>query len=372
MGKIAIFQGGLVFRVNAHTYSNQPNQLIMNTTGTEKTKAFLATLFPPMERMDRKELLQRIQDGAQTNKDYVILIVLSTSLASLGLLQGSTAVVIGAMLVAPLMGPLIGAGMAIVQGNVPLFRLSIKGVIVGITLGFAVSLFIGLINPGFEPSLEIEARGEPDAMDLGIAFLSGFVAAYAMSNKKLAASIAGVAISAALIPPLAVTGVALMLGYPTISLNSGLLLATNIVAIILGSAIAFRILGLHKSIQEGNVPRWRRRAVILLCLCTVFLLVPLSQKLITKKKIGQSRPLTLPVAAKTRDLVKGFLALYPDVELIMMARISGEPNSGVVVLLSAFGEVDRSFHDDLTQIIQQSRGKDVPVKIVLLSAAHIE
>jgi uncharacterized hydrophobic protein (TIGR00271 family) len=224
----------------------------------EQTQSSLESLFPPLDRESRVELLERITEGAKISKDYIMLMFLSTALASLGLLQGSTAVVIGAMLVAPLMGPLIGAGMGITQGNALLFRVSLKSVLAGIASGFVVSLLIGFLNPGFEPSLEIEARGEPDLLDLGIAFLSGFVAAYAFANTKLASSIAGVAIAAALVPPLAVVGVALTIGQPIISLNASLLLATNIVAIILGASVAFRILGLHKSIQEDNKPKWIR------------------------------------------------------------------------------------------------------------------
>lgn len=84
-------------------------------TKIEQTHSFLESLFPPLEREPRIELLERITDGAKISRDYIMLMCLSTSLASLGLLQGSTAVVIGAMLVAPLMGPLIGAGMGITQ-----------------------------------------------------------------------------------------------------------------------------------------------------------------------------------------------------------------------------------------------------------------
>jgi uncharacterized hydrophobic protein (TIGR00271 family) len=325
-----------------------------------------------MEREQRIELLERITDGAQISKDYIMLMILSTSLASLGLLQGSTAVVIGAMLVAPLMGPLIGAGMGITQGNAQLFRVSINGVLAGIATGFAISLLIGLLNPGFEPSMEIEARGEPDVMDLGIAFLSGFVAAYALANTKLASSVAGVAIAAALVPPLAVVGVALMIGRPIISLNAALLLTTNIVAIILGAATAFRLLGLHKSIQADNKPKWTRRTVMLLGLCAILLLIPLYQKLSTKQKTGPSRPLTLPVAADTRDQVSEFMALQPNVELITLGRISVEPDSGVVVILIAYGQVEKSLSNDLRRIIRQSRGEDVPVQVILLKGEKLE
>ena len=78
--------------------------------------------FPKLGREERVDLSERIRDGAEGGVDFLVMMVLASTLASLGLLQGSTAVVIGAMLVAPLMGPLIGAGLALVQGNLKLFR----------------------------------------------------------------------------------------------------------------------------------------------------------------------------------------------------------------------------------------------------------
>ena len=77
-------------------------------------------VFPRLLREERLELVERVEQGADGGVDYCVMIVLSTGLASLGLLQGSVAVIIGAMLVAPLMGPLIGAGLALVQGNAKL------------------------------------------------------------------------------------------------------------------------------------------------------------------------------------------------------------------------------------------------------------
>jgi uncharacterized hydrophobic protein (TIGR00271 family) len=342
------------------------------TTRTEQAKTFLTKLFPPMERQHRIDLLDRITDGAETTKDYIIMMILSTALASLGLLENSTAVVIGAMLVAPLMGPLIGAGMGITQGNASLFRVSLKGVIVGVAIGFLVSLLTGFLNPGFEPSLEIEARGEADVLDFAIAFFSGFVAAYALSNTKLASSIAGVAIAAALVPPLAATGVALTIGMPMLSLNAALLLVTNIVAIILGASAAFRLFGLHKSIEPDNKPKWIKRTLMFLGLCSLILLIPLYEKQKVKQKAGQTRPLALPVASDTREKVNEFLELQPNVELITMSRISVEPDSGVMVLLVAYGSLKKSFKTELIRIIRQSRGKDINVKVILLKGKMLE
>ena len=99
---------------------------------------------PTLEREDRKALLKRVEAGSHGGADFVVMMVLSSGLASLGLLEGSTAVVIGAMLVAPLMGPLIGAGLALAQGNLHLFRRSISVALLGLLVGFAVSVVMGL------------------------------------------------------------------------------------------------------------------------------------------------------------------------------------------------------------------------------------
>ena len=332
-------------------------------TKKEQAESFITSLFPPLDRETRIELLDRITDGAKISKDYIMLMILSTSLASLGLLQGSAAVVIGAMLVAPLMGPLIGAGMGITQGNAILFRESLKGVFAGITIGVLVSLLIGLTNPGFEPSMEIEARGEPDLFDLEIAFLSGFVAAYAFANTKLASSIAGVAIAAALVPPLAVVGVALTIGEPVISLNASLLLATNIVAIILGAFFAFRLLGLHRAITADHKPKWIQVALMLLALSTVLLIVPLHDRYSTKQKVGTAKPLILPVSADTREQVQQYLATKTNVELVTMGRSSIEPDSGVIMLLATYGPIDKELGSNLRRIIRETRKKDITVQI---------
>ena len=138
------------------------------------------------------------------------------------------------------------------------------------------------------------------------------------------------------------------------------------------SAVAFRMLGLHKSIQVGYKPKWRRKSIIFLSLCTLLLLVPLSQNLSIKKKTGQSRPLTLPVAADTRNQVHDFLALHPNVELILIGRSSVEPSSGVMVILSAYEQLEKSFSNDLRRVIRQSRGEEGPVKVIVLKGEKQE
>ena len=92
-------------------------------------------LFPTLERGERKQLVERIAVGAEGGVDFIMMMLLASALASLGLLEGSTAVVIGAMLVAPLMGPLVAAGFALTQGNLRLFRDAIAVCGLGIVIG---------------------------------------------------------------------------------------------------------------------------------------------------------------------------------------------------------------------------------------------
>lgn len=111
--------------------------------------------FPRLTRAERKELVERVEEGSRPHIDFVVMMLLSVGLASLGLLQGSGAVVIGAMLVAPLMGPLVGAGLALTHANAKLLRTSMLTTMIGLTVGFVVSMLIGLGNPEYEPSMEI-------------------------------------------------------------------------------------------------------------------------------------------------------------------------------------------------------------------------
>jgi uncharacterized hydrophobic protein (TIGR00271 family) len=205
-------------------------------------------LVPQIQRVDRVALVDRVQSSAAWNFDFVALMVLSTIMAAIGLIQNSAAVVIGAMLVAPLMTPLLGLGLALEQGNPMLARLALRS----ITLGLCVSLFggflVGLSTPSLEePTRQMLARGGPRLLDLLVAFAAGLAAAYASSRPGLIAALPGVAIAAALVPPIATSGLALSLGDFSLAMGALLLFAINMVTIVLASqmslwAVGFRYL----------------------------------------------------------------------------------------------------------------------------------
>jgi uncharacterized hydrophobic protein (TIGR00271 family) len=325
---------------------------------------------PTLDREDRKALVARVEAGASGGSDFHVMMALSAGLASLGLLEDSTAVVIGAMLVAPLMGPLIGSGLALVQGNLLLYRKSIGVGLLGLLVGFAVSLAVGLLNPGFEPSLEIEARGQPDVLDLGVAVLSGFVAAYALGRPGVANTLAGVAIAAALVPPLCVVGIGLTNDRPMVSLNSAILLLTNLVAIVLSAAAAFSLLGVQSADAGSRAAAWTRRVIIVLVMLTVILLLPLVSNVVEQKRRGQVRPLTYPVAAHVQEAVSDYLDALPGVTLVTIARVSVEPTSSVSILLSTSGRLPAGIKEELTALVHQVRGGNPDVRIIALQEAQ--
>jgi uncharacterized hydrophobic protein (TIGR00271 family) len=140
---------------------------------------------PQLEKESRVRLVDRLQEGSSFNFDFASLIALSTIIAAFGLLDDSAAVVIGAMLVAPLMTPLVGIGFALIQGNERLMRTALRSVLFGFALAFLIAALLGGLThllTVIPVSGEMSARDEPALPDLLVALFSGIAAAYAMSR----------------------------------------------------------------------------------------------------------------------------------------------------------------------------------------------
>ncbi|MHC4945448.1 MAG: DUF389 domain-containing protein, partial [Planctomycetota bacterium] len=166
----------------------RPAELAARSFFTRVGRRLTAAL-PELTLADRVALFDRIQAGARLTPDFSIMIGLSVLIASFGLLADNTSVVIGAMLVAPLMTPLIGAGLALAQGNFPLLKRSVLATCVGLATGLVLSMVLSVLIPVDELPLEVLSRGDPDIVDLVIAFFSGMAAAYAVSRTTVAESI---------------------------------------------------------------------------------------------------------------------------------------------------------------------------------------
>ncbi|RME76411.1 MAG: DUF389 domain-containing protein, partial [Planctomycetota bacterium] len=243
-------------------------------------RAAIARRVPQLGREERVALYERLQAGSEPGFDFYAMTALSTAIAALGLIQDATAVVIGAMLVAPLMTPMLGAGLALIQGNVVLVRSAARSIGNGFLLALAVGLVFGPLAPLGEPTAELLARGSPNLFDLLVALLSGVAAAYAYGRPNLMGALAGVAIAAALVPPIATAGITLARGEPAIARGATLLFATNLVAIVLGAAAAFWALGVRASSSPGRRRLWVRRTLLGLILAALVLSFPLASSLL--------------------------------------------------------------------------------------------
>ena len=206
--------------------------------------------------------LYRETAAAATDADlaFWMVLILSGAIASLGLALNATAVVIGAMLIAPLLGPVLGLAMALAVGD---GRLAIQTfVVIGLgTLGvIAMGAVLTLILPFQTVTEEILARTRPTTLDLAIAVASGLAGAVVTLSreKRLSASIPGVAIAVALIPPLGVAGFGIGTARWELVEGSMLLFGANLGGIVLSGMLAFLLIGMHRTDVVEAARRWHR------------------------------------------------------------------------------------------------------------------
>lgn len=191
-----------------------------------------------------RELFQVLRGNAKLTESYVVLMVLSSALATFGLFANSSPVIIGAMILAPLMSPIVAMSMGVLRTNEPeLLRSSARSFLIGVLVAVGCTAVITLLTPLRTINSEIAARLNPTLLDMGVAVVSGMAGAYAHARAEVAKSLAGVAIAVALVPPLAVVGIGVGRADAAIFFGAGLLFVTNFVGMILAGAATFLVLG---------------------------------------------------------------------------------------------------------------------------------
>lgn len=239
----------------------------------------LFQILPKVGRQDRVSIYRGMQRNARADIDFYVLIVLAAGIAYLGLLLNSSSVIIGAMLIAPLMSPILSTAHGIVMGNGRMTgsaaSSTLNGVIMAISVAFFLSLFLFSLGAPLAPTDEILSRTSPNVLDLLVALLSGAAAAYAVSRSQLAAALPGVAIAAALVPPLCVVGYGLGTGQFDIAVGSSLLFITNLAAIVVAAAVIFLLLGFRPPLrlERGEQARQGLNLALALLLAVAIILV---------------------------------------------------------------------------------------------------
>lgn len=198
---------------------------------------------PRLTNEQRITIYHDIHQNASPSANYYVLISLSCVIATLGVVVNSPAVVIGAMLVAPLMSPILAFALSIVLGDARLLRSAMQAVLQGTLAAVGISMILGWLSPYDVVTPEMAARTQPTLLDLGIALASGAAGAYAVAREEVSAALPGVAIAAALMPPLSVVGLGLSIGRWDMAGGALLLFLTNLISITLAGALVFLGLG---------------------------------------------------------------------------------------------------------------------------------
>ena len=241
-------------------------------------------------------------DEAELDYDYVVLIVGACLIATLGLLSNSAAVIIGAMLIAPLMLPIRSMAFGILEGDLELVRTGAKSLAVGTGLSVALSAFIGMGSGFLAYGSEVFARSSPTLLDLGIAITAGGISGYAKVQPKLSSTLAGTAIAVALMPPLCVVGLGIAQLDTSLSMGASLLYLTNLLGITLSCMIAFFIAGYSPF-------RRARRPLSGVVVLTALLVVPLGISLTRLVRQNQ-------LEANVRDILLEETETFKNVEMV--------------------------------------------------------
>ncbi len=213
-----------------------------------------------VEPTDRVAVLTHVDEAGAPGPRYVFMTLMSVGIATLGLLQNSAAVIIGAMLIAPLMGPIIELGMGLATFDFRTVRSALKTMAVGIAFALAMAMLIVWLSPLQQATPEILARTQPTFFDLLVAVFSGLAGAYATITRK-GEAIVGVAIATALMPPLAVVAYGLVLANWSIAGGAALLLTTNLLAISLSVTVVARLYGFGGS-DSPKQTAWQAALIV--------------------------------------------------------------------------------------------------------------
>ena len=208
-----------------------------NNNGDEKAKDKKESV-----QTTREEIYNSVEKSARLDLNYMVMVFLSTVVVAIGLLKNNVAVVIGAMVIAPLLGPNIALGLATALGDTVLMLKSLKTTLAGLILALSLSVFIGILWPDNLTSPELLARTVVGIDSAVLAMASGAAAVLALTT-GVGSVLVGVMVAVALLPPTATFGVMIGAGKYDLALGAGMLLAINVVCLNLAANITFLLCG---------------------------------------------------------------------------------------------------------------------------------
>ncbi|MCE5260077.1 MAG: TIGR00341 family protein [Chloroflexi bacterium] len=279
------------------------------------------------------QVIDRLKSEAVPNLDYMLLIVLSCSIATLGLITDSAAVIIGAMLVAPLMSPILGFALASLLGDSRMLLNSLLSMLLGIVLSVLLSAgwtYLAIHSPFLifnDLPQQVMLRTRPSPFDLVIGLAGGIAVAYALAQPQISAALPGVAIATALMPPLCVVGISLATGHFKEAYGASLLYITNMASISFGGIVVFLLLGFQKRRQVHRRPF--PLALVVLAVLVLLVTVPLT---ISSIQYVHERRLY----DDAYEITMQYLDELPKTDLVSLEVTGdGEPELSIVITIRA-------------------------------------
>ncbi len=206
----------------------------------------------PAGEAEHVAMLESLTPDSLLSLNFSILLLASCTIATFGLLMNNVAVIIGAMIIAPLILPIQALAYGALEARLSLLRSSAITLVVGSCAAIAVAALLSKLVALPSLSSEILARSKPTLLDLGIALAAGVVCGFARVRPAVSASLAGTAIAVALMPPLCVTGIALAHGGTTLALGATLLYMTNLLGIMIACMAVYAAAGFRVYRHAGR------------------------------------------------------------------------------------------------------------------------
>ena len=343
--------------------------LVRAGSGADPTRADIGTWFRDQAQswQDRAELVERLSFEGEDERTrlarFLALMAFASVLAALGVIVDSTAIVIGAMLVAPLMTPLMGASLSLAVGWPRRATRAALVALVGALLSVGIGMVVGAMIPlplGLASNPQVVSRTAPSLIDLIVALAAGGAGAFALARRDVADALPGVAIAIALVPPLTVVGIALQAGAFTLAAGATLLFATNVTSILIAGAVVFVLTGVvpARRLSEPSARRTVRMVAMVLFIPIIGGLVISGQRLIiadTEQVLARSAAAAW-LAVETPDL-----------------RLDAVTVDGQVVVVEVTGTVDElPAVEPLAGAVSSAMGRGVDVRMEITPRVILE
>lgn len=234
----------------------------------------LNRVIPTLTEAEQDDVEWQAEDLSQPTLDYWVLMATGAVIAAAGLLLNSAALIIGAMLVAPLKRPITTFSVGLTTGRVLLIRRALQTILVGVLLSFIIGFIGGKLLVIGAPTEQMQSWSHPTLTDAVVALAAGIVGAYASARKNIADSLAGVAIATSLEPAVANIGLGAAMGNLQLALGAALLFATNIVCIILAGWAVYFWMGMRpRQIEKSRRRQYTSWALVMVLLLPVLVVL---------------------------------------------------------------------------------------------------